>query len=59
MSHDGASYEAVMDILVPYRPPHPGTTHSSNSKVNAPLEVAKGHHVGYVKAIINLGWFKL
>ena len=31
-----------------------GTTRHSSSKIHAPLEVAKGYHVGYFKAEINL-----
>ncbi len=31
-----------------------GTPHSSSSKLHAPLEVAKGYHMGYIKAKINL-----
>ncbi len=39
-------------------PLHVKTTHSSTSKLHAPLEVAKGHHVGYIEAKINLNWSK-
>ena len=35
-----------------------GTPHSSSSKIDAPLEVAKGYYVGYIKARINLSWSK-
>ena len=35
-----------------------GMTHSSNSKIHAPLEVAKGYHMGYIKAKINLNLSK-
>ncbi len=33
-----------------------GTAHPSSSKIHASLEVAKGYHVGYIKAKINLDW---
>ncbi len=32
--------------------------HSSSSNIHAPLEVAKGHHAGYIKAKFNLNWCK-
>ncbi len=35
-----------------------GTTQSSSSKIHAPLEVAKGYHVGYIKAKINVNLSK-
>ena len=35
-----------------------GMPHSSSSKIHAPLEVAKGYHVGYIEAKIRLNWSK-
>ncbi len=32
-----------------------GTTHSSSRKIHAPLEVAKGYHVGYIMLLAGDG----